>query len=60
LATAATWLRRAKAASAEMATLNSGVKIKWLHRSAELLRQNVKAIEQANAEDLKPRRPAMA
>ena len=44
--------RRAKAASAEMATLNSGVKIKWLHRSAELLRQNVKAIEQANAEDL--------
>lgn len=43
---------RAKRASAAMATLNSGVKIKWLHRSAELLRQNVKAIEQANAEDL--------
>jgi glutamate-5-semialdehyde dehydrogenase len=35
-----------------MATLGSGIKIKWLERSAELLRQSVAAIEQANAQDL--------
>jgi glutamate-5-semialdehyde dehydrogenase len=44
--------RRAKAASAQMATLNSGIKIDWLRRSAALLRENVKSIEKANAEDL--------
>ena len=44
--------QRAKAASSLMATLNSGVKIQWLQRSAELLRANVEAIKQANAEDL--------
>ncbi|HEX6963376.1 MAG TPA: glutamate-5-semialdehyde dehydrogenase [Lacipirellula sp.] len=44
--------RRAKAAAAQMATLHSGLKIQWLHRSAELLRQNVAAVERANAEDL--------
>jgi glutamate-5-semialdehyde dehydrogenase len=44
--------RRAKAASAQMATLGSGVKIEWLRRSAALLRENVKTIEKANAEDL--------
>lgn len=44
--------QRAKNASALMATLNSGVKITWLHRSAELLRANVAAIQEANAEDL--------
>jgi glutamate-5-semialdehyde dehydrogenase len=35
-----------------MAVLNSGVKIRWLHRAAELLRSNEQAIERANAEDL--------
>jgi glutamate-5-semialdehyde dehydrogenase len=44
--------RRAKAASAQMATLGSGVKIDWLRRSAQLLRDNVNAIEAANADDL--------
>jgi glutamate-5-semialdehyde dehydrogenase len=44
--------RRAKAASMQMATLGSGVKINWLRQSAVLLRQNVDAIERANAEDL--------
>jgi glutamate-5-semialdehyde dehydrogenase len=44
--------RRAKAASVQMATLGSGVKIQWLSRAAELLRENVSSIEQANAEDL--------
>jgi glutamate-5-semialdehyde dehydrogenase len=44
--------RRAKAASVEMATLGSGVKIEWLRRSAALLRENVKAIEKANGADI--------
>src|SRR5690606_11589626 len=44
--------RRAKAASALVATTGAGVKIKWLRRSAALLRENVAAIEQANAKDL--------
>ena len=44
--------RRAKAASVQMAVLNSGLKIRWLHRSAELLRSGVEAIERANADDL--------
>ena len=44
--------QRAKAASVQMAVLGSGVKIEWLRRSAEMLRDNVPAIEQANAEDL--------
>jgi glutamate-5-semialdehyde dehydrogenase len=44
--------QRAKAASVQMAVLGSGVKIEWLRRSAEMLRENVPAIEQANAEDL--------
>ena len=44
--------RRAKAASVEMATLGSGVKIEWLRRSAALLRDNVKSIEKANAADI--------
>jgi glutamate-5-semialdehyde dehydrogenase len=43
---------RAKAASAQMATLPSGVKIAWLRQAAALLRQNVAAVQQANAEDL--------
>jgi glutamate-5-semialdehyde dehydrogenase len=43
---------RAKAASVQMAVLGSGVKIEWLRRSAEILRENIAAIEQANAEDL--------
>jgi glutamate-5-semialdehyde dehydrogenase len=44
--------QRANAASVQMAVLGSGVKIEWLRRSAEMLRENVAAIEQANAEDL--------
>src|SRR5687767_7168682 len=44
--------RRAKAAAGQMATLGSGVKIQWLQRSAELLREKVAAIEQANGRDL--------
>jgi glutamate-5-semialdehyde dehydrogenase len=44
--------RRAKAASVQMATLASGVKIAWLRRAAELLRENVAASQRANAEDL--------
>ena len=44
--------RRAKAAAVEMATLPSGVKIAWLRRAAALLRENVPAVQQANAEDL--------
>jgi glutamate-5-semialdehyde dehydrogenase len=44
--------KRAKTASVQMATLGSGVKIEWLRRSAALLRENVNAIEKANAEDL--------
>ncbi len=42
----------AKAASAQMATLGSGVKIEWLHRAAQVLRENTAAIEHANADDL--------
>jgi glutamate-5-semialdehyde dehydrogenase len=43
---------RAKAASVQMATLGSGVKIVWLRRSAQRLRENIAAIEHANADDL--------
>ncbi len=43
---------RAKAAATQMATLGSGVKIQWLLRSAELLRKNARAIEEANSRDV--------
>jgi glutamate-5-semialdehyde dehydrogenase len=44
--------RRAKAAASQMATLPAATKVAWLERSAALLRQNVAAIERANAQDL--------
>lgn len=44
--------RRAKAASEQLATIKSGLKIDWLRCSANLLRANVATIERANAEDL--------
>jgi glutamate-5-semialdehyde dehydrogenase len=44
--------RRAKTASAAMATLPAGVKIAWLERSAALLREQSAVIERANAADL--------
>ena len=43
---------RAKRASVRLATVSTDVKNRWLRRSAALLRQNVKQIEQANARDL--------
>ncbi|HYO26375.1 MAG TPA: glutamate-5-semialdehyde dehydrogenase [Lacipirellulaceae bacterium] len=44
--------RRAKSASGQMATLPAATKIAWLERSAALLRENVPAIQAANAQDL--------
>ncbi len=44
--------QRARAASAQMAVLGSGIKIEWLRRAAEMLRANVTTIVQANAQDL--------
>ena len=43
---------RAKRASVRLATVSTDVKNRWLRRTAALLRQNVKQIEQANARDL--------
>ncbi len=43
---------RAKQASAHLAVVKSDVKNRWLRRSAEMLRENVRQIEQANARDL--------
>jgi glutamate-5-semialdehyde dehydrogenase len=44
--------RRAKAAAGLMATLPPAVKVAWLAKSAQLLRQNIPTIEHANADDL--------
>lgn len=44
--------RRAKAASAKLATLSGETKIAWLRRSAKLLREQQEAIVAANEEDL--------
>ncbi|MCI0335020.1 MAG: glutamate-5-semialdehyde dehydrogenase [Planctomycetes bacterium] len=43
---------RAKRASARLALIKTPVKDQWLRRSAELLREHVSQIEQANALDL--------
>jgi glutamate-5-semialdehyde dehydrogenase len=43
---------RAKQASARLAIVDSNIKNKWLRRSADLLRDNVEPIEQANVRDL--------
>ncbi|MEO0530934.1 MAG: glutamate-5-semialdehyde dehydrogenase [Planctomycetota bacterium] len=43
---------RAKAASAEVATVSGGTKIAWLRRSAQLLRENTAALGEANEKDL--------
>ena len=43
---------RAKQASARLAVVETDVKNRWLRRSAELLRENIRQIEQANARDL--------
>lgn len=44
--------RRAKEASTQLAQLNGETKIAWLRRSAELLRENVDVIQEANERDL--------
>jgi glutamate-5-semialdehyde dehydrogenase len=44
--------RRARKASARLATTSGDVKSKWLHRSAAMLRENTERIEDANARDL--------
>jgi glutamate-5-semialdehyde dehydrogenase len=44
--------RRAKVASARLAQLKGETKIAWLKRSAELLRDNAEAIQEANERDL--------
>ena len=44
-----------KAASAELATLNSGVKNEWLAPLGRTAAAERRAIEEANAEDLRPR-----
>jgi glutamate-5-semialdehyde dehydrogenase len=44
--------RRAKVASAQLAQLKGDVKIAWLRRSAELLRESVDSIQGANDRDL--------
>ncbi|HMO84805.1 MAG TPA: glutamate-5-semialdehyde dehydrogenase [Lacipirellulaceae bacterium] len=44
--------QRAKVASALMATLTASVKIAWLERAADLLRDDSAAIQRANADDL--------
>ncbi|MDZ4659064.1 MAG: glutamate-5-semialdehyde dehydrogenase [Bythopirellula sp.] len=44
--------RRAKQASAKLAQLSGEIKIAWLRRSAELLRENSDTIEEANGHDL--------
>src|SRR6188508_2340670 len=44
--------QRAKRASARLATLASGVKDRWLRRSAELFREQAGRIVDANARDL--------
>ncbi len=44
---------RAKAASTLLAQISGETKIAWLRRAAQLLRENIKAIEAANGEDLK-------
>jgi glutamate-5-semialdehyde dehydrogenase len=43
---------RSKQASARLAMVKSDVKNRWLRRSAAMLRENVRQIEQANARDL--------
>jgi glutamate-5-semialdehyde dehydrogenase len=43
---------RAKQASARLAIVDTKIKNNWLRRSADLLRDNVEIIEQANARDL--------
>jgi glutamate-5-semialdehyde dehydrogenase len=43
---------RAKQASTRLATVNSGLKNRWLRRSAELVREQSARIEQANARDV--------
>jgi len=43
---------RAKAASTLLAQISGETKIAWLHRSAQLLRESVDAIQTANANDL--------
>jgi glutamate-5-semialdehyde dehydrogenase len=43
---------RAKRASTQLAVTTTDVKNRWLRRSAELLRENVGQIEQANGRDL--------
>jgi glutamate-5-semialdehyde dehydrogenase len=43
---------RAKRAGARLATVEADVKVAWLKRSAALLRESVKQIEAANAEDI--------
>src|SRR5688500_4079710 len=43
---------RAKQASARLAVVATDIKNKWLQRSAELLRENVEPISEANARDL--------
>jgi glutamate-5-semialdehyde dehydrogenase len=43
---------RAKQASVRLATVSSGLKDRWLRRSAELLREQTTRIEQANARDV--------
>ena len=43
---------RAKAASTLLAQVSGETKIAWLQRSAKLLRENVEAIQTANADDL--------
>lgn len=44
--------QRAKRASAELARISGGVKIAWLRRSAELLRNNQARLVDANQQDL--------
>jgi glutamate-5-semialdehyde dehydrogenase len=43
---------RAKQASARLAVVQTNIKNKWLQRSADLLRENVERITEANARDL--------
>ncbi len=44
--------QRAREASAELASLTGGTKIKFLRRAAELLRANQEALAEANAKDI--------
>jgi glutamate-5-semialdehyde dehydrogenase len=43
---------RAKQASARLAVVDTSAKDRWLRRSAELLRDSIQKVEQANARDL--------